>query len=279
VRWVRLSSGELLTRVRAEKARPQASVWFGGSSAEFMSAAGEGLLASHRPASYLDFRSGTFDPTWRWVGISESLVGFASNPRVLKEQGAGVPRAWRDLLRPEYRDLVSMAYAYTSGTAYTIAAALVQLFGTGGAFDYWKALDRNVHHYNRSGSACVTQVGLGEVGTCIAFTNDILTKGISRGYDMVMTFPEEGAAFEVDGIALIQGAPEEALGRAFIDFMLGEPAQKLLGKMHRIPMRTDVGPGLDLPASGTVKRIAFDAAAAARERVNTIERWREATGQ
>lgn len=279
VRWVRLSSGELLVRVRAERARPQASVWFGGSSAELMFAANDGLLERHHPATFDQLPPSARDPDWRWVGLSESLVGFASNPRVLAEQGAAVPRAWRDLLRPELRGLVSMAYAYTSGTAYTIVAALAQLFGEAEAVEYWRALDRNVHHYNRSGSACVTQTGLGEVGVCVAFTNDIVTKGIDRGYGLVMTFPEEGAAAEVDGMALLAGAPEAALGRRFLDFMLDLPAQRLVARKHRIPVRPDAGPGDGIPAANAVRRIAFDPARAASTRTRVVELWREATGQ
>lgn len=278
VRWVRLSSGELLTRVRAERQRPQASVWFGGASAELTFAAAEGLLQPNLPASFERVPERAHDPAWRWVGMSEGLVGFASNPKVLSEVGAALPRAWSDLLRPEYRGLVSMAYAYTSGTAYTIVASLAQLFGDDGAFRYWKALDENVHHYNRSGSACITQVGLGEIGTCIAFTNDILSKGTSKGYPVVMTFPEEGAAFEIDCMALIRGAPQANLGRRFIDWMLELSTQKLIGSMHRIPIREDAGTGTDIP-SGTVKRIDFSASKAAKSRSRVVELWREATGQ
>jgi iron(III) transport system substrate-binding protein len=278
VRWVRMSSGELLVRIRAERDRPQASVWFGGSSAELSIAAKDGLLAAHRPRTFDQFREGTRDVEWRWVGISEGLVGFASNPRVLAEQGARPPRSWRELLEPQYRGLVSYAYAYTSGTAFTLVANLAQLFGEDQAVEYWKKLDRNVHHYNRSGSACVTQVGLGEIGTCIAFTNDILTKGVKRGYDVVMTFPEEGAAFEVDALGLIRGAPEEELGRAFIDFMLDVPAQRLFGPNNRVPIRPDVPGNADIPHA-EVKRITYDAAEAAAKRPRLVELWREATGQ
>src|SRR5947207_15692307 len=80
VRWVRLSSGELLTRVRAESLRPQASVWLGGSSAEFTFAAGEGLLEPYRPKTFDGFSEVERDAEYRWVGISESLIGFVSNP-------------------------------------------------------------------------------------------------------------------------------------------------------------------------------------------------------
>lgn len=278
VRWVRLSTGEILTRVRSERQRPQASLWFGGSSAEFTFAAADGLLDAHHPKSFDQFRPSTRDPEWRWMGMSESVVGFASNPRVLAEQGAMPPTAWRDLLRPEYRGLVSMAYAYTSGTAYTIVASLAQLFGERESLEYWRALDQNVHHYNRSGSACVMQVSLGEVGTCIAFTNDIINKGLERGYPIVMTFPDEGAAFEVDSMAVLAGAPEPELARGFVEWVLGTEAQALLATRNRVPMRSDVPVSPRLPAH-TVKRIDYSAAKAAGNRKKLVDLWREATGQ
>ncbi|MCK6549101.1 ABC transporter substrate-binding protein [Myxococcota bacterium] len=278
VRWVRLSTGEILTRVRSERQRPQASVWFGGSSAEFTFAAADGLLEAHHPKTFDQFRASTRDPEWRWMGMSESVVGFASNPRVLAEEGAKPPTAWRDLLKPEYRGLVSMAYAYTSGTAYTIVASLAQLFGERESLEYWRALDKNVHHYNRSGSACVMQVSLGEVGTCIAFTNDIINKGLEKGYPIVMTFPEEGAAFEVDSMALLAGAPHPEKGRRFLEWALSKEAQALLATRNRVPMRDDVPVSPRLPAK-TVKRIDYSAAKAAGKRKQLVDLWREATGQ
>jgi iron(III) transport system substrate-binding protein len=276
VRWVRMSSGEVLTRVRAERTHPQASVWLGGSASEFALAAAEGLLEAHHPKTYDAFVAGTRDPSWRWVGVSTSPIGFASNPAVLEEQGARVPHAWKDLLGPEFKGLVSMAYAFTSGTAYTIIASHVFLMGEDGAVAFWRALDQNVHHYNRSGSACVTQVALGEIGTCVAFSNDILTKGVQKGYPVVLTFPEEGTAHEVNGIALLHGAPEDELGRRLIDFMLDLPAQRLFAKMNNVPIREDAASG-DSPAKS--KRIEMDTDRAARERRRWVELWREATGQ
>src|SRR5512136_1392542 len=47
VEWVRLSAGEVLTRLKAESKNPQVSVWFGGSSDEFTAGRKEGLLTPY----------------------------------------------------------------------------------------------------------------------------------------------------------------------------------------------------------------------------------------
>src|SRR5690606_19263118 len=49
VKFVRLSAGETLARLQAEKENPQASVWFGGPSDTFVAAVNEGLLEEFQP--------------------------------------------------------------------------------------------------------------------------------------------------------------------------------------------------------------------------------------
>lgn len=279
VRTVRMSAGEILTRIRAERARPQASVWYGGPSLDFMIAATDGLLEPYRPRSFDRFPKGAFDPEGRWHGIYLGLIGFASNPKVLARRGAAPPRSWQELLRPELEGEVSLAYAYTSGTSYTVIASLVQLMGEEQAMAYLEALDRQVHHYNRSGSACVTQVGLGEIGTCVAFSHDVLSKGVRKGYPVVLTFPAEGTGYEVGAIGLIRGAPKPEAARKFIDWALSGRAQALLSRWNRLPIRDDAPVAEGLAHPGEVRRIEFDAARAAADRRRLVERWRDETGQ
>src|SRR6476646_7472645 len=49
VQWVDMGSQEVLDRLRAEKANPQADVWFGAPAAMFAHAASEGLLVAYTP--------------------------------------------------------------------------------------------------------------------------------------------------------------------------------------------------------------------------------------
>ena len=278
IRWVRMSTGEVLTRLRAEKNRPQASVWLGGPTIEYTLAANDRLLDRYQPQTFNDFPDYMRDSAWRWLGVSESFVGFAVNPKVLALQNATSPTSWNDLLKPEFHGAITMAYAYTSGTAYTIIASLAQLMGEERAFKYWQQLDLNIEHYNRSGPGCVTQVGLGETGVCIAFAHDIMTKGIDKGYPLIITYPEEGTGYEVSGIALVAGGPERQEAQRFIDWMFDHEAQQLVLKMHNNPVRKDL-PGTHEMVGHEAKRMNFDLLQAARERKRLIEKWREATGQ
>ena len=279
VRWVRLSAGEVLVRIRSERANPQVALWFGGPSPEFIVAKNEGLLAPYAPR--IDFKAppGTFDEAHYWTGFYFGAIGFASNTEILERTGIPPPTSWYDLLKPELKGEISVAYAYTSGTANTLLAAIVQMMGEDAGFDYIAKLDQNVHHYNRSGSACVTQVGFGEVAVGIAFSHDIVKKGPAKGYPVVLSFPKEGTGFEIGAMALVKGGPNQVAAKRFMDWALSLPAQNLMQKWFRTPLNPNAEVAQGAVTADQVKLIEFDSIWAANNRQRLVERWREVTAQ
>ena len=82
-----------------------------------------------------------------------------------------------------------MAYPYTSGTAYTTYATRIQMSDLNKALDWWEKFDKqSIHQYTKSGTGCIPMVGLGEFAVGIAFSHDILAKGVNNGYPVVITF-------------------------------------------------------------------------------------------
>ena len=49
VEWVRLSSGEVLARLRAEAKNPQVSIWFGGPSQDHIAGKKAGISVPYKP--------------------------------------------------------------------------------------------------------------------------------------------------------------------------------------------------------------------------------------
>ena len=279
VRWVRLSAGEVLVRIRSERANPQVALWFGGPSPEFIVAKREGLLTPYAPRINFEPPPGTFDKAHYWTGFYFGAIGFASNTEILERKGIEPPTSWSDLLKPQLKGEISVAYAYTSGTANTLLAAIVQMMGEEAGFDYIARLDRNVHHYNRSGSACVTQVGFGEVAVGIAFSHDIVKKGPAKGYPVVLSFPKEGTGFEIGAMALIKGGPNQIAAQRFMDWALSVRAQNLMQKWFRTPLNPKAEVAQGAVTADNVKLIEFDSIWAAEHRQRLVERWREVTAQ
>ncbi len=272
---VRMSSGEVLARVEAERKHPQASIWFGGPAVDQIAAKKKGLTEPYKAPGAWSIPLAFKDPEGYWIGFYLGAIGFASNAEQLRELGVEPPRSWYDLLKPEFKGRISLAYPYTSGTAYTVLASLVALMGEDEAFAYWKKLHKQIHHYNKSGSACVTQVGLGEITVGIAFAHDIIKKGISKGYPVILTFPKEGTGYEVGAMSIIKGGPEPDLAKKFIDWMLTKEAQDLMKQWYRIPINPEAEVAKGAVRLSDVKVVPMDFEYFGKEKDRLIERWKE----
>jgi iron(III) transport system substrate-binding protein len=281
VEWVRLSAGEVLTRLKAEAKNPQVSVWFGGSAVEQIAGRNAGLLAPYASpkAKYLKTDTTLRDDDWYWTGIYFGAIGFACNSQWFEKHKVAYPTSWQDLLKPELKENVTIAYPYTSGTSFTTLASLVTLMGEDKAYDYWKKLDGNVKNYTSAGSAPVTNCGLGEVAVGIAFSHDILAKGKAKGYPVKMSFPKEGTGYEIGAISLVKGGPEPQLGKKFIDWMMTKRAQDLMQQWFRIPLNPAAEIADGAVKASEVKLVKLNSEWIGSNNARLIEKWRKTIGK
>lgn len=278
VKWVRLSAGEVLARLEAEKNNPQVAVWFGGPSPEYIIADQRGLLEPYKPNFDTEnWKAHAKD--WSWTGLYFGAIGFACNEKFLEQKGVKCPDSWEGLLDPAFKGQVAVAYPYTSGTSYMVVAAILKLYGEEKGWEFIRKLDGQIHHYNSSGSAAVTQVGLGEVAVGIAFSQDILKKGKAAGYPVVLSIPKEGTASEIGGIALVKGAKNQELGKKFIDWMVSEKGQTLLLNYYRVPLSPKVEASEGAVTASSVKLIGLDPQEAAKRQKEILDKWRKVTGR
>ncbi len=274
VNYVRLSAGEALARLKSEAKNPQATVWYGGTINEFIVAKNEGLLTPYKSPNAEILRPAFKDADGYWTAFYFGALGFAVNPDFIKRTKAPIPESWQDLLKDDYKGEITFAYPYSSGTAYTLLFTLVTLMGEDEAFSYMKELDENVHHYNRSGTAAANQVGLGEMGIGIAFSQDILrTK--TKGYDIILSFPKEGTGYEIGGVALVAGAPNQDLGKRFIDYVLSPQHQDLFAKSgsYRVALHPQAKIPEEYVTADEVDLIDLNFTIAARQKDRLVRRW------
>ena len=100
---VRMSSGETLQRLKAEKEAPKASVWFGGPADGQIQAKADGLLEKYVSPNAAKIPDRFRDRDGFWTGVYVGYLGFASNSKLLKEKNLEPPKSWNDLLKPEYQ--------------------------------------------------------------------------------------------------------------------------------------------------------------------------------
>ncbi len=278
--FVRMSSGEVLARVEAEAANPQATVWHAGSNTSHINAASKGLLAPYKPKTDFKLTGKLHAKDWAWTGFYSGAIGFVTNTNFLKKKGAKAPTSWDDLLNPVFAKNVAMAYPYTSGTAYTTYATLIQMYGLEKALDWWEKFDKkSILQYTKSGTGCIPMVGLGEVAVGIAFSHDILAKGVNKGYPVMMTFPKEGTGYEIGGLSLIKGGPEPELGKQFIDWTFTKRAQNLFQKYNRVPVNPEATVGKGSVTLDQVDLIEYDHIWAGKNKGKMIKAWRDRIGK
>ena len=280
VEWVRMSSGEVLARVEAEGANPQASIWHAGSNTSHINAAKKGLLAPYKPNTGFELQPMLHATDWAWTGFYTGAIGFVSNKDFLSKNNVKAPTSWQDLLNPAFSKNVAMAYPYTSGTAYTTYATLIQMYGLDETLDFWEKFDKqSILQYTKSGTGCIPMVGLGEVAVGIAFSHDILAKGVNKGYPVMMTFPEEGTGYEVGGLSVIKGGPEPELAKKFIDWSFTVKAQNMFQKYNRLPVNPKATVGEGSVTLDQVKLIDYDHIWAGENKDEMIKAWRDRIGK
>ncbi len=224
---VRMSGGEIFARIKAEKENPSASIWYGGGALTFMAAANEGLLEP-----YISPEAANIDDQFKaadgaWTGIYKGVLGIEGNKKWLEENGLELPTSWDELLQPEFKNNIVIAHPASSSTAYNFLATMLQLKGEDAGFDYLQRFNGQVRQYTKSGSAPGRMAGMGEAPIAIGFLHDAI-KYQKEGYkDLVFTSPEDGTGYEIGGVAIIKGGPDQKAAQMFIDWCLSKEAQEL----------------------------------------------------
>ena len=139
------------------------------------------------------------------------------NPEVLKAKGIAKPTCYADLLKPEFKNLISMPSPKSSGTGYMFVKNLVNAWGEKEAFDYFNKLAENILHFTSSGSGPVNALVQGEVAVGLGMTAQAVTK-INEGANLEILFFEEGSPYSLYGYAIPEGKQNRKAVKDVFDF-------------------------------------------------------------
>lgn len=228
ISMTRKSTGDILNQIRAEKAAPTIDVWWGGTGDTHLQGGSEDLLQAYQPANRRDllpWAENFFAMSGgRSAGIYAGALGFAYNSDLVRKLKLPAPTCWRDLADPVYIGRVRSGNPNSSGTAFTMLATLVQLFGEDEAFRFMAALNRNIDQYTTAGSAPVKAAARGETLIGISFMHDAVTLK-QAGSPLVIVAPCEGTGYEIGAVSIIKGAHNPDNARLFVDFALSPEGQ------------------------------------------------------
>ena len=244
VHFLDMGSREVLERVRAERNRPQADLWWGAAHTTFQTAADENLLAPYRPTWADKIPAEARDSQDRWYGIYETPEVIVYNSEAVS--GVDAPKDWDDVLDPKWRDKVLIRNPNPSDSMRAIFGAMIWRFyresnSAAGGYEWLRRLDANVHEYTADGTLLMQKLARREGLISLWNMPDVHIYREQKGMPLAYVFPASGTPVITDGIAILRGSQHEEEARRFYEFVTTpESLQHAAKAYYRIPVRRDI---------------------------------------
>ena len=249
IELVSAGTGEVLSRLTAEKDNPQADIQFGGMNLGVWTtnkdlyqryvAEGDELL----PAGYQN-TTGFF--TNYLLSGSNLLV----NTDLEAELGMTIT-SYADLLDPRLKGRIAMGNPSASSSAFAQLTNMLVVMGDGSyeddaAWDYIEEFMQNLAEPGGSpkilgsSSAIFRNTAAGEYVVGVTYEDpsvQLLTDGATN---VRVVYPSEGAVWLPSATAIIAGAPNLANAQAFIDFLISDEGQEIVASLTNRPVNINI---------------------------------------
>lgn len=279
VEFLSMSSGEVISRIKAEGGKPMADLWFGGGLDAFMDAKDSGLLEKYIPEEAKDIKEEYKDKEGYWIGKGLTIVGFLANKDVLKEKNLQIPKTWDDLAKPEYKDEILMSNPAVSGTNYAVVNVLLQQKGKDAGWNYFEKLNTNISYYSKRGKDPQLKATAGEVAIGITYIDNSILK-LEKEKNMQVIYPEDGIPWVVEGMAIFKNANNLEGAKVFENWILKKETQEELAKIDGKDGAMLVKPGvkgidLKVPKDKLMKE---DLSSFGKDRKEILDKWKAIVG-
>lgn len=239
-----MGSREVLERLKVERNRPLADLWWGASHMTFQTAAEENLLAAYRPTWADKVHESARDSQDRWYGTYETPEVIVYNSEAVTSTDA--PHDWDDVLDPKWRDKVLIRNPNPSDSMRVIFGAMILRFhketnSPAGGYDWLRRLDVNVHEYTADGTLLLQKLARREGLVSLWNMPDVRLYQEQKKLPLAYIIPSSGTPVIIDGIAIVRGAPHEEEAKRFYEFVTSsESLIHAARTFYRIPARTDL---------------------------------------
>jgi iron(III) transport system substrate-binding protein len=276
IEYILGGAGDMSARVQAEKASPNADILVGGSVDIYGPLAQDGLFEPYDSPNNDSLDARFNDPNHLWQGWYMGVLGLVINrdrfQAELASKGLKYPVSWDDLLDSRYYNVFVSSNPVTAGGAYIFAACQIFRLGEAGAWDYFKALDRNVHHYYRGAGECILPVATGEFIIGMSWVHDIY-KQVKAGYPIDVVIPQQ-TAYEIGGVAVVKGGKNTENAKKFVDWLLTEPVGRMnTTNSNRYSVLASVPSPEGLPTLDEVNLVNYDRSRASDMKNAVVEQF------
>ena len=254
----------LANRLLAEKARPQADVFWSNEPVRTLVLKSRDVLAAYRSPSAEGIPAALVDPDGYWTGFSARIRVIAYNTKAVPIKDA--PQSVFDLADPKWKGQVAMADPRFGSTSFHVAA-LYALAGDERMDDFFRRLKANDVRIVDGNSVVRDLVARGEIKIGLTDTDDV-NVAIEDGQPVGMILPDRdglGVPVMPNMVSLIANAPHPEEARKLIDYLLSADVERQLAQSEavQIPLHAGVPGPKNIPAIETFKPMTLDFAKAA----------------
>lgn len=222
-------TGELVKRVESEKDNPMGDILWAADETmlsskkelfmEYVSPEDENMMDGFKNKSGY-FSPAFADPTV--MIVNTDLIGD------IRMEG------FEDLLNPELKGKIAFGDPANSSSAFQSLAAMLFSMGDGDPMsdEAWDFVEKFVENldgkFMSSSGQLHKSVADGEYPVGLTW-EDPAANYVKNGAPVRVVFPEEGAIFPGESVQIIKGAENVENAKKFIDYMLSEKIQNLVG--------------------------------------------------
>ena len=219
------STGDLSAKLKAEGKNTDADIIYELETA-YMEKLGD-TFAVLEDVDFSVYLDELVPESHRYVPLIRTSSGIVVDRAALKEKGLPMPTCYDDLLKPQYKGLISMPNPKASGTGYVFYLQLVNERGEEAALAYFNALSKNLSGagFTGSGSGPIQALRLGEAAIALAQTFQAVNE-INDGADYEILFFEEGAPYNTYSCGVIEGKQTDEDVMAVFAYILSDVAPK-----------------------------------------------------
>lgn len=249
----------LVNRLIAEKARPQADVFWSSDTVRTVVLKRRGVLAPYRSPAAEAIPARFRDPEAYWTGFAARVRLLLVNTNLVKR--GETPKSVMELTNPKWRGRVSMPYPLF-GTMSAHVAALFLVLGDEKARNYFRDLQANGVLVVDGNAESRDRVAAGDAA--VGFTDsDDANVAIQAGKPVVPVYPDQdgfGTLLIPNTIALVAGAPHADQGKRLVDYLLSAAVEAELakGESAQIPLRDGIQAPRGLRPAAEIKTMQID---------------------
>lgn len=233
-----------LDKVRTWGGKPDADIFLGAGAPAHEVLKKEGRVVPYKPKGWdmvpLDSHGMKVkDAEGYWTCFAPWIVTNLYNEKVLKKLRLPPPKTWQDLLNPIYRGNIITTLPYASGTMHETVEIILQAFGEEEGWAYLRTLAAQFARFSTGSTDTTHIVSRGEVPIGLAQPQMNAMVARRDGYPVRDLLPDK-TILVPEAVALLKGAPNEAVGKIFLDWLFSMEGQKYVLEGGYFAARTDI---------------------------------------